>query len=87
LDVRQQRELFLTAAQTLLAVVMMLDLSLPWYGALILFGLFVAQFVWPAHLVAFALIYFALSVGVVVYRRHAIHRVLRDVRSLLRAAP
>ena len=87
LDNRQQDELFLTAAQTLLAVVMMLDLSFPWYGALILFGLFVAQFLFPAHLLAFVFVYFALSVGVAVYRRRQIAQVFRDVHSMLRTAP
>ena len=45
LDLRQEHELWLTAAQSLLAVAILSNLSLSWYGALLLFGLFGIQLV------------------------------------------
>ncbi|CAA9280352.1 MAG: Sodium/calcium exchanger family protein [uncultured Chloroflexia bacterium] len=83
LDERQQQELFMTAAQTLAAVMFLLDLRFHWYGALILFGLFVAQFFWPDHLLVFTFIYFGLAVFAGIHQRRAIGIVLRDTRSSL----
>jgi cation:H+ antiporter len=79
---RQDDELFLTVAQTLFAVVIMLDLRLHWYGALILFGLFVAGFVWPDQHVALAGVYLALAVGATVIQRREMRKVLRNVRRM-----
>ncbi len=47
LDARQVEELFLTAAQSLLALVILANLSFGLWEALLLFGLFVLQFVFP----------------------------------------
>lgn len=84
LDARQREELFLTAAQTFCAVVMLLDLKLHWLGALGLFGLFVAQFFFPTHLVAFATIYVVLGLIAREAQQREISRVLRTVRNMLR---
>ena len=83
---RQEGELFLTVAQTLFAVVIMLDLRLHWYGALILFGLFVAGFVWPDGHVALAGVYLALAIFAAVVQRREMRVVLRNVRKMLRPA-
>ena len=82
---RQDGELLLTVAQTLFAVVIMLDLRLHWYGALMLFGLFVAGFVWPDQHVALAAVYLALAVGATVVQRREMRKVLRHVRQMFRS--
>ena len=83
---RQDDELFLTVAQTLFAVVIMLDLRLHWYGALILFGLFCAGFVWPDQHLALAAVYLALAAGAAILQRGEMRLVLRHARTLLREA-
>ena len=87
LDDRQKEELFLTAAQTLAAVVFLLDLRFHWFGAPLLFGLFVAQFAWQDRLLAFAFVYFALALVAAVVQRRAIGPVLRDTRNSFRTTP
>jgi cation:H+ antiporter len=84
LDGRQREELFLTAAQTFCAVVMLLDLKLHWLGALGLFGLFVAQFFIADHLVAFAAVYVVLGLIAWEVQQREIRRVLGTVRRMLR---
>ncbi|HEX5367970.1 MAG TPA: sodium:calcium antiporter [Dehalococcoidia bacterium] len=79
---RQQHELYLTVAQTFFAVALMLDLRLHWYGAAMLFGLFVAGFVWPDHHMALAGVYVALAVVAVVVQRQGIREALRHVRGM-----
>ena len=79
---RQDDELFLTVAQTLFAVVIMLDLRLHWYGGLILFGLFVAGFVWPDRHVELAVVYLVLTVGAAVIQRREMGVVLRHLRRM-----
>ncbi|MCC7023624.1 MAG: hypothetical protein IT338_12420, partial [Thermomicrobiales bacterium] len=46
LDIRQEQEILLTAAQSLFAVALLLDRRLSVIGASLLFGLFAVQFVW-----------------------------------------
>lgn len=48
LDARQAEELFLTAAQSLLALVILANLNFGLWEAMLLLGLFVAQFVFPS---------------------------------------
>jgi len=85
LDDRQILELFLTSAQSLFAVVLILNLALDWKGALALFVLFMGQLVLPfdgAH-AWFAIIYVALAIGLLVIdrsRRSALLRLPADVR-------
>jgi cation:H+ antiporter len=76
---RQDRELLLTVAQTFFAVMIMLDLRLHWYGATILFALFVAGFVWPAHHIALAVVYIVLGVVAAIMRWTEIRAVMRHV--------
>jgi cation:H+ antiporter len=68
LDERQAMELFLTSAQSLFAIVLIVALALDWKGALALFVLFVGQLVAPwegAHL-WFAIAYIVLAIGLLV---------------------
>ena len=81
LDPRQQEEMFLTAAQSIFAVAVVLSLSLSTREALILFALFAVTFIVPnteVRLVA-AVIYFVLAVGILIVQRN-------DVRALIVAA-
>ena len=73
-------------AQTLFAVVIMLDLRLHWYGGLLLFGLFVAGFVWPDEHMALSFVYLGLAVLAIFVQRREMRGVLRYVRQILRPA-
>jgi cation:H+ antiporter len=84
---RQDEELLLTVAQTLCAVLILLDLRLHWFGGLALFGLFVAGFVWPDEHIALSLVYLALAVVAAVVQRREIRDVFRYVRAMVRATP
>ncbi|MFD9904892.1 hypothetical protein [Streptomyces sp. NPDC059063] len=77
---RQVDEVALTAAQTVLAVVILLDLRFRLWEAAGLFGLFVAQFLLPAESARIVLtyVYLALAAGLLVPR-------LRHVGPSLRA--
>jgi cation:H+ antiporter len=69
LDVRQREEIFLTAAQSLFAIVVIANFEFSVIEALLLFGLFVPQFFWPepeARLIE-AGAYVALSAGMVAF--------------------
>ena len=81
---RQDQELLLTVAQTLFAVVIMLDLKLPWWGGLTLFALFLAGFVWPDRHLALVAVYLALTVVAAYVQRRRAREVLRYVGRLLR---
>jgi cation:H+ antiporter len=71
LDERQQQEVLLTAAQSLFAVALLLDLRLSVVGAGGLFALFVVQMVLPETRVAVTVAYGVLTVIVLVLsRRH-----------------
>ncbi len=69
LDGRQAHEVWLTAAQSLFAVVLLLDGNLTVRNALALVGLFLAQLFWPFNgtgfesWLVFTLLYLALAVG------------------------
>jgi cation:H+ antiporter len=82
---RQDTEVLLTVAQTLFAVLIMLDLRMHWYGAALLFILFVAGFIFPHHHVALSLVYFALAVWALIVERQGIRDVMRHVRQMLRS--
>lgn len=71
LDERQQSEVFLTAAQSLFAVSLLLDLRLSLVGAGLLFVLFIAQLVFPEIRNEMAFVYLGLTVvNVIISRRH-----------------
>jgi cation:H+ antiporter len=69
LDQRQQDEVLLTAAQSLFAVALLLDLRLSLVGAGALFGLFMVQMVFPDTRGALTIVYLVLSAIVLVLSR------------------
>lgn len=69
LDDRQREEIALTAAQSLFAVVLLLDLRLSLVGAGFLFGLFVIQMLLPETRGVVTVVYFVLTVIVLALSR------------------
>jgi cation:H+ antiporter len=82
LDNRQVEEMFLTAAQSTFAVVLIARLDLTWWGAALLGVLFVIQFVIPAESirVVIAWIYLGLALLVLVVRRTSLRLLVRTGR-------
>jgi cation:H+ antiporter len=75
LDAQQRQEIFLTAAQSLFAVVMLADRKLNWWQAGLLFVPFAVQLMVPHWRLEVAYVYLAFAVAWgVVYRHH-----LRDL--------
>jgi cation:H+ antiporter len=74
LDSRQQQEVLLTAAQSLFAVSLLLDLRLSVVGAGLLFGLFVLQMVAPDTREVVTVVYFILTAVVLVLSRRHLKR-------------
>ena len=85
LDPRQQEEMFLTAAQSIFAVAVVLSLSLSLREALLLFVLFAVTFVVPNTEVrlAAAVIYFVLALVLLVVQRKAVVDLFRAARETL----
>lgn len=77
LDRRQQEEVWLTAAQSLFALALLLDLRLSVWGAGAILGLFVAQFVLPEYRIELSIAYVVLSVLVVLSGRRNAFRAFR----------
>jgi cation:H+ antiporter len=77
LDARQQEEVLLTAAQSLFAVSLLLNLRLSLPGAGMLFGLFLLQMLVPQTRLVVAVAYGLLTVGVLVYSRREIGKAFR----------
>lgn len=73
-DARQTEELFLTAAQSLFAVVLLARLRLSYWGALALLSLFLVQFAFPSTHVRYTLsfIYIGLGLGIILLDRRRI---------------
>jgi cation:H+ antiporter len=71
LDARQREEVLLTAAQSLFAVALLLDLRLSLIGAGTLFGLFMLQMLLPETRGVVTIAYFVLTaVALFISRRH-----------------
>lgn len=81
LDARQTEEFVLTTAQTVLGIAVLITLRLTGSKALLLFGLFAAQFVLPDEQARYIMSVIYFLVAAVFF---AIHR--RDVRPLVTAA-
>ncbi len=79
LDDRQKEEVLLTAAQSIFAVVLLLDLRLSLYGAGALFGLFVTQLAFPDTRGTITVVYFVLSVLVLFRTRRLVFDTVRHV--------
>jgi cation:H+ antiporter len=92
LDERQAMELFLTSAQSLFAIALIVALSLSWKGALALFVLFAAQLFAPwegAHF-WFAVAYMVFAIGLFLFdgaRRTALLRLPAQARLALSGSP
>ena len=90
LDGRQQDEVLLTAAQSLFAVALLLDLRLSIWGAATLFGLFIVQMVLPDTREALTILYVVLTAVVLaISRRKALRAFewLRPGRAVAAEAP
>lgn len=80
LDLQQRHEIFLTAAQSLFAVVMLADRRLMWWQAGLLFLPFAVQLVFPGFRLQVAYVYLALAVVWGVWYRHHLGEVLAPRR-------
>ena len=80
LDQRQRDEVLLTAAQSLFAVALLLDLRLSLIGAGALFGLFVLQMIVPETRMPVTVAYFALTALTVILSRRHIGNAFRWIR-------
>lgn len=87
LDTRQREEVLLTAAQSLFAVILLLDLRLSLWGAGLIFGLFAVQFVFPDQRVALSVVYGILSIATLVVTRGGVARALGQFFSRPPAQP
>ena len=85
LDARQNEEMFLTAAQSVFAVAVVLSLSLSLREAALLFGLFAVTFVVSSTEVrmAAAVVYLVLTVGMIFMERSEIGAIWRSARATL----
>ena len=79
LDARQVEEIFLTAAQSLLAMVILANLRFGLSEAALLFGMFALQFVWPAPAIRMMLGYGYLAVALLYLANRASRRSLVDL--------
>ncbi len=79
LDARQAEEFFLTAAQSLLGIVVLANLSFGIWEALLLLGLFSLQFVFPTTQIRLLLGYTYLMVTLIYLASPAFRRSARDL--------
>jgi len=74
LDTRQNQEVLLTAAQSIFAVAMLVDLRVRAWEMMVLFGLFIAQLLYPDIRVEVSIGYLVLALGLLVPRwRNLLH--------------
>jgi cation:H+ antiporter len=78
LDLQQQHEIFLTAAQSLFAAVMLSDRRLIWWQALLLFIPFVTQLIVPALRMEVAFVYLVFTLIWGFHYRHHLVGILRS---------
>ena len=85
LDIRATEEMFLTAAQSIFAVAVVLSLSLSLREAVTLFALFAVTFVVPSTELRFAvaILYLVLTVALVVMQRAEVSAIWRSARETL----
>lgn len=81
LDGRQQHEILLTAAQSLFAVLLLLDLRLSLIGAGFLFGMFATQFVFADIRVEMSIAYLVAGAIVIFISRAHLGAAFRGARS------
>lgn len=82
LDTRQMEEVFITAAQSAFAVAILVSLSISRWEAILLFTLFVIQFVIPVEAIrmVIAVIYMLLATGILIRQRADVVRLVRQAR-------
>jgi cation:H+ antiporter len=80
LDKRQEDEILLTAAQSLFAVALLLDLRLSLTGAGALFALFIVQMIFPDTRGILTVVYLVLAAIVVVISRGSARRAFEWIR-------
>ena len=80
LDQRQEDEILLTAAQSLFAVALLLDLRLSLTGAGALFALFIVQMIFPETRSALTVVYIVLAAIVVLMSRGKARRAFEWIR-------
>lgn len=80
LDSHQQQEIWLTAAQSLFAILLLLDLRLSLVGAGALFGLFIVQLVMPDIRVPMIGVYLVAGLVTVVASRNHLGKAFNDLR-------
>ncbi len=78
LDLRQEHEIWLTAAQSLFAVTILANLSLSWYGALALLVLFLSQLIFENIRMPVSAVYVALAVLLIIRDRKHYPALFRD---------
>ena len=78
LDLRQEHEIWLTAAQSLFAVAILANLSLSWYGAVALLVLFLSQLLFENIRMPLSAVYVALAVLLMIRDRKHYPALLRD---------
>ena len=78
LDARQDQEILLTAAQSIFAVVVLMNLNLSLWEAGGLFTLFAAQFVYPEIRVEVSILYIVLAVVLLFRRTHDLLPLIRE---------
>jgi cation:H+ antiporter len=86
LDVQQQHEIFLTAAQSLFAVVMLADRQLNWWQAGLLFLPFAVQLMVPHWRMEVAYVYLGLALVWGIHYRHHMLALLPGRPHMRRAA-
>ncbi len=80
LDARQQQEVFLTAAQSIFAMALLLDLKLSTVGASMILGLFLVQAVLPETRMVVGFVYLFLAALVLIRTRHHLGPTFRTLR-------
>lgn len=80
LDTRQQHEVFLTAAQSMFAMALLLNLSLSTIGASMILGLFLVQAVFPETRMIVGFVYLVLAVMVLFRTRHLLAPTFRVLK-------
>jgi len=85
LDERQSEEVLLTAAQSLFAVAILLDLKISWKEALALFILFTVQLIFPGVEVRYIIsaVYIILALPILIRKRQEVVKSFRTVRGLI----
>jgi len=78
LDARQDQEILLTAAQSIFAVVVLMNLNLSLWEASGLFTLFAAQLVYPEIRVEVSILYIVLAVVLLFRRTHDLLPLIRE---------